>query len=474
MTFERPEQRFAHWEEIRKAVSEAFIAEAKTNPALKQPGDERDDEYLRLVARIVDQNPQWGVQPVELAELVELLAQYQFGYRGLEPYLQLPGLEDVMINRYDELFYVQGGVKHRISEQLFADEDDLIDFIKQIATENGIEINLQRPVIDARLRDGSRVNAILPPIAVDGPSCVIRKHREMPFTLEDYFKQGMLTREAAYDIGRFMLAGWNGIVSGGTSSGKTSLLNALGRAFLPKDDRVVILEDSTELRIKTDDTKYLQARRDATRDTDKDDNAVTIDDLIRFSLRMRPDRIIVGELRGSEARAALKAWNSGHDGSLSTLHADSGMKAIAKLMQLIRSREEPEESVLQQIGDAIDFIIQVQRFKGQGARKITEIIQVVNEYKIDVDDAKVAERVEQLKATGELKTRFAGAWVLPLYVLDRSASTLVKRNDPLPIVGKPLRERKQPAKPAQPQADPAKRQLQPIRDDDHLLPAGGR
>ena len=431
-TFAAPEDEFPFWAEIFDAVTAEFVERSRTAKV-----DELIDEgaYYELVASVVERRPEW-VSPAEYSKLVRLLRRYQFGYWGLENYLSLPDLEEVYFNDYQTGFYIQGGQKHKITDRMFRDEDAIQRFIKKVATENGLQINLSRPALDARLRDGSRLHASLPPLAVNGAQFVIRKHRDIPFTIDQYIDNGMVTAELAGDLQRMVHAGWTIVVSGGTGSGKTSFLNTIGNAFLPASERLVICEDTHELKIQTDDTEYLQAQRDTSRDV-AEEGEINISDLIRFALRMRPDRIIVGEVRGTEALDVLKAWNSGHDGSFCTVHADSAELAISKLEQLARSGGDLDQQAIRELlATTVNCVVQVtRRAPGPNPRAVVQVVQIVHPLLIDFDDEGVADRYRQLKDSGEIH-EMRGVQTLPLYRFDRRRGHLVKRNDPLPVLGK--------------------------------------
>jgi Flp pilus assembly CpaF family ATPase len=434
-SFTHPSTEFPAWEEIKQAVFEKFVEQSgrpnMTSDKVKDP-----QFYFNMVNDLITKNPQWRVQPIQLERLIEILRVYQFGYGPLEDYMHMEGLEDLYFNRYDEGFYIVNGRKHLIKDQVFADKQDLVTFVRRVANENGLDINESKPNLDATLKDGSRLNATLPPLAVDGPDFVIRQHRPIPFTIEQYIATGMMTQQLADDLGRWVRSSLNIVVSGGTGSGKTSLLNCLGNTFIPKSDRVLILENRKELQIKTQDTKYYVTREDASREN-LNSTDITMKDLIRYCLRKNPDRIIVGEVRGAEAYYALSAWNSGHDGSFCTVHADNTASALDKLEQLsMEAGKLSEVAVRKQISRSID--IQVERDKNR-VRRITEVSQVFHPRKYDRRQADVTERVRQLitnKTTG-LYNIADDLYLLPLYELD-SNDHLVKVNDLIPIQGKQL------------------------------------
>lgn len=429
-----PRDEFDHWDDILDAVHEEFVSRSREHPEGAQ-AVKQEEEYYDLVNHVVvEANPQWGISPIKLSRLVELLRQYQFGYGALEPYMALPGLEELYFNRYDQGFYIVDGQKHSIADNVFASQRELSKFVDRVALENELEINLQYPALDATLKDGSRLNATIEPVAYDGPDFVIRKHRDIPFTIDQLLEGGTLSKELAEDLEHWVQGGLNIVVSGGTSSGKTSLLNTIGNAFIPRDDRVLILENRKELQIQTQDTKYFQTREDASRDSG-DDNDITIQDLIRYTLRKRPDRIIVGEVRGREAYYALVSWNSGHDGSFCTVHANSAGGAVKKLEMLARGAGElDQEGIRALIADAVDIVIQVRRVPHSARREIVEVAEVLHGDKYDVYNEKITKKVDKWLEDGTIRKQRGDVWLLPLY--RRSEGKLVRMRDALPLEGK--------------------------------------
>lgn len=437
-TFRQPWEEFRHWSAIKDEVLEEFVKRSVRpgwNPAMIR---DNMQEYNQLVNDVaITYHPEWGIQPIQLERLIELLRIHQFGYGPLEDYMNIDGLEELYFNRFDKGFYIVRGTKYTIKDPVFPNPDALRQFVQTVARENGLAINTEKPNLDATLRDGSRLNATLEPLAVDGPDFVIRKHRDIPFTVEQYIKNGMMTIELAQDLENWIGKGLNIVVSGGTGSGKTSLLNCLGNTFVPSSDRVLVLENRKELQITTEDTKYFQTREDATRENRSDD--ITMKDLIRQCLRKRPDRIIVGEVRGSEAYHALVAWNSGHDGSFCTVHADNAASALDKLEQLaMETGKLSETSVRKLISRSVDIVIQVERLKdAQGARRITEVAQVFHMRKYNRRNSEVANRVAELLKDEEngLVMLADNLWTLPLYELNEE-NQLYKVNKLIPIQGK--------------------------------------
>lgn len=435
LSFAKPAEQFPDWNEILAAVRQRFVEITTDANAEKNAADKLKDQepYMELVRRVLSENPQWRVGPADLGRLIRLLRAYQFGYGALEDYMELDGLEEIYFNSPDEGFYIVHGQKRKFKDQIFRDRAEMVEFVQRVANANNLQVNASQPNLDAQLDDGSRLNTTLDPIAYGSPDIVIRKHRDIPFTIEQLIDNGMITRELADDINIWMNSRFNVVVSGSTGSGKTSLLNTLGNSFLPKDDRVLILETNKELQFATEDTKYFQTLQDATRESGELD--ITIRDLVRYALRKRPDRIVVGEIRGQEAYHALRAWSTGHDGSLCTLHADSAPGALQQLEMMARSAGELDnESLRQLISQSVDIVIQVDRKRGGAKRAVREVIQVLHPYKFDYFDDAITAQVEQLRETKQLRKLSPEVWILPIY--REVGGRLRKVNSIIPLAGR--------------------------------------
>lgn len=434
--FPTAREQFPAWDDIYTKVQEEFTRVSKVHEGGHRALAE-EEQYYKLVAEAIDGHPDWA-PPRALPELAELLRRYQFGYGAIQDYLEMEGIEEVYFNSFRHGFYKRDGRKFAISPPIFATEKEMRDLADRIAEENGLSIDLSHPVLDARLRDGSRLNVIIPPLARRGTSLVIRKHREIPITIDDYLRTGLLTEECAEDMEKLVVGGMRMIVSGGTASGKTTFLNVIGNAFIPPEDRLIICEDTPELQIETADTVYLATQKDATHDI-RDEGEVSLLDLIRYTLRMRPDRIIVGEVRGKEALYVLVAWNTGHEGSFLTLHANSAIDALAKLEQLaVSAKEYDQPGVRDLIGRVVNIVIQVEEIKRgpeRGQRRLKEMLQVFHEGNIP---SYLREQFDTLKAEGKIKPMWEGAcYILPLYERDVDGK-LVKLADPLAQIGQEI------------------------------------
>jgi len=293
------------------------------------------------------------------------------GFGPLQPLLDDPDISEVMVNGPKSIYVERRGklVKTNIT---FENDDGVLRVIEKIITPLGRRVDNESPTVDARLPDGSRVNAVIPPCAIDGPSITIRKFKKDKLGVAQMISYGSLTQNMADFIQACVKSRLNIVISGGTGSGKTTLLNVLS-GFIPDDERIVTIEDAAELKLQQDHVVRLETRPP----NSEGKGQVTIRELVRNSLRMRPDRIIVGECRGGEALDMLQAMNTGHDGSLTTLHANTPRDALSRLetMSLMSGMDLPLKVIREQIASAIDLIIQQTRLK-DGTRKVTSITEV--------------------------------------------------------------------------------------------------
>ena len=294
------------------------------------------------------------------------------GFGPIQPLLDDPDISEVMVNGPKKVFIEKGG-KVTKSAITFDDDDHVARIIDRIILPLGRRVDPDSPTVDARLPDGSRVNAVIRPVSIDGPCITIRKFKKDKLSIQQLIDYGSLTQNMGEFVRACVLAHLNIVISGGTGSGKTTLLNVLS-SFIPEEERIVTIEDAAELQLQQDHVLRLETK---VANTDGK-GAVTIRDLVRNALRMRPDRIVVGECRGGEALDMLQAMNTGHDGSLTTLHANTPRDALSRLetMVLMAGMDLPLKVVRQQISSAVDLIIQQTRLK-DGSRKVTAITEVV-------------------------------------------------------------------------------------------------
>lgn len=333
-----------------------------------------DEELFEEIEKNVRERVKAQYIPID--QQVSIIRQVFSSIRGfgiLDGIMSDDSVTEVMINGKDNIFVEKNGQVTRL-EQEFESERQLEDIIQRIVGLAGREVNQANPIVDTRLADGSRVNVVLPPIALCGPTITIRKFSKTPMTIEKLISYGSITEEIADKLQLFVKAKYNIFISGGTGSGKTTFLNALSN-FIPSDERVITIEDTAELQIEEVDNLVSLETRNA---NISGAGEITIRDLIKSSLRMRPERIVVGEVRGGEALDMIQAMNTGHDGSLSTGHANSTKDMISRLetMVLTGGVGLPLEAIRQQIAAAIDIIIHLSRLRDH-SRKTMEITEIV-------------------------------------------------------------------------------------------------
>ena len=338
--------------------------------------NELEGDSLRREIRVVVEHLCDTENPLlnrsERERLVEEVLDEAFGFGPLELLLKEEGVADIMINGPKNVFLEKNG---RIikSDVTFRDNDHLLQILDRIVSRVGRRIDETSPMVDARLPDGSRLNAIIPPLALDGPSITIRRFGSNPLTLEDLLKFGAFTPEMVMFLEGAMKARLNIIISGGTGSGKTTLLNTLS-SFISNENRIITIEDAAELQLQQEHVLRLETRPPNIEGKGR----VSATDLLKNALRMRPDRIIIGECRGGEALDMLQAMNTGHDGSMTTVHANNPRDAISRIETLVNMSgcDMPLTAVRKQISAAVHLIIQASRLQG-GPRKVTYITEIV-------------------------------------------------------------------------------------------------
>ncbi|HVN54126.1 MAG TPA: CpaF family protein [Anaerolineaceae bacterium] len=356
--------------EIQKLKAYLVNAVARELEANPPPVQERKQATLRCLEQAYQQTHL--NLPATLREQVfHDVMDDLLGFGPIQSLLEDPDITEVMVNGPRRVYIERKGKLTRTNIS-FANDVQVLKLIDRIILPLGRRIDPDTPTVDARLPDGSRVNAVIPPVAIDGPSITIRKFDQGKLSIDQLVEFGSITRHMAELVRACVMAKMNIIISGGTGSGKTTLLNVLS-GFIPEDERIVTIEDAAELRLQQDHIVRLETKPANIDGT----GAVTIRDLVRNSLRMRPDRIVVGEVRGGEALDMLQAMNTGHDGSLTTLHANSPRDALSRLetMCLMAGMEMPIRVIREQVASAIDLIIQQSRLK-DGSRKVTAITEV--------------------------------------------------------------------------------------------------
>lgn len=345
--------------------------------------DYTDDEIRELIEKMVfEKSCSLYLDSSKKFEIVNTVFNSMRRLDVLQPLIDDTSVNDIMINGHRHVYVERHGT---ISKQPvgFENEEKLYNIIQSIVSKVNRVVNESSPIVDARLRDGSRVNVVLPPIALNGPVMTIRKFPDKPFTINQLIKMETVTEAAANLLEMLVKAKYNIFICGGTSSGKTTFLNALS-GFIPSHERIVTIEDSAELQIHgIDNIVSLETRNANT----EGKGEITIRDLIKASLRMRPDRIIVGEVRGAEALDMLQAMNTGHDGSLSTGHGNSALDMLSRLeTMVVCSALLPLDAIRRQIASALDIIIHLGRVRGM-SRKVLEITELVayknNEFELN-------------------------------------------------------------------------------------------
>jgi pilus assembly protein CpaF len=357
-------------EQIRQSLQEKLMQEIERDPSLLQER-ERLTELLEEAFDAEVANRNIVLSRSERLQLQASLINEILGYGPLQPLLDDPEVTEIMVNGPYQV-YVERHGKIEMTSVRFRDERHLMRIIEKILLPLGKRIDERVPMVDARLPDGSRVNVVIPPISLNGPCVTIRKFSRDPFTMSDLISFGTLTPEAAQFLQAAVQAKLNILITGGTASGKTTLLNVLS-AFIPNDERIITIEDTAELQLRQDHVVRLEARPPNIEGVGE----VTIRDLVRNALRMRPDRIIVGECRGSEALDMLQAMNTGHEGSMTTIHANNPREALSRLetMVLMAGMDLPVRAIREQIAGAIDLIVHMARLR-DGSRKVMQISEI--------------------------------------------------------------------------------------------------
>jgi pilus assembly protein CpaF len=312
--------------------------------------------------------------PLSASEREKLVNDVQhelFGLGPLEPLLADPTISDILVNRHNTIYIERRG-KIEATNVTFKDDEHLMRVIERIVSSVGRRIDESSPMVDARLQDGSRVNAIIPPLSIDGPVLSIRRFGSEPLRMAALIENQALTKDIADMLQMCVNARLNCLISGGTGAGKTTLLNALS-AFIPEDERIVTIEDSAELQLQQPHTVRLETRPPNIEGRGE----VTQRDLVKNALRMRPDRIVIGEVRGGEAIDMLQAMNTGHDGSLTTVHANTPRDALARLETMIQmtGMRLSDRAMRQQVAAAINLVVQVARLS-DGSRRVTSISEI--------------------------------------------------------------------------------------------------
>jgi pilus assembly protein CpaF len=403
-----PRQR--SYQDLKSRVHQELLNRLNLERLTQMGQAEAEPEIRRLILEIVERGK--DNTPLSLGERETLITDVLnelFGLGPLEGLLQDPGISDILVNKFDQV-YVERNGRLEQTDIVFRDDRHLMQIIERIVSTVGRRIDESSPMVDARLRDGSRVNAIIPPLAIDGPSLSIRRFRTGRMGDEDIVDRETLTRPMLDFLRAAVACRMNIVVSGGTGAGKTTLLNVLS-SFISNLERIVTIEDAAELMLRQRHVVRLETRPPNI----EGKGAIRQRDLVVNALRMRPDRIIVGEVRSDEALDMLQAMNSGHDGGLTTVHANSPRDALYRLdtMVAMANLNLPERAVRQQIASAINLVIQITRLS-DGTRKVTAITEVtgMEGEMISTQDIFVFDRTG-IRRDGKVCGRFRATGIRP-------------------------------------------------------------
>ncbi len=398
-------------QQIKTAVHQELIRRMDLEKISKMHENrESQQQLLVVILQLIDEQK----IPLSLPErdvLAQEVLDEVFGLGPLEPLLKDPTVNDILVNTCDSVYVERRGVLEKTTVT-FQDNQHLMHIIDRIVSAVGRRVDESSPMVDARLKDGSRVNVIIPPLAVDGPILSIRKFSAKPLSAQDLVRNQSLTQPMLQMLENCVRARLNIIVSGGTGSGKTTLLNVLS-AFIPSEERIITIEDPAELQLQQTNVVRLETRPPNV----EGKGAVHQRELVSNALRMRPDRVILGEVRGEECLDMLQAMNTGHDGSLTTVHANTPRDALSRIetMTMMSDVRLPETAIRSQIASAIDLIVQIARMS-DGSRRITFITELTGAYSdvISMQDIFVFER-EGITSTGKVKGRFHATGVVPKF-----------------------------------------------------------
>ncbi len=369
-TLNAPDAKLTERLELKNRLHNALLERLNLSVIDKVQTEELRREVANLVQQVLAEEKR-PMRTEDFKQIVDELMDEVLGFGPLEPLLADPSVNDILVNGHERVYIERFGILERTAVR-FRDERHLLRIIDKIVSSIGRRIDESQPWVDARLADGSRVNAIIRPCAIDGPSLSIRKFSTRPILLEKMVELGSLTTQATEFLETLVQARMNILISGGTGSGKTTLLNAMSRSIEPRE-RIVTIEDAAELQLQQEHVVRLETRPATPSGT----GAITQRDLVKNALRMRPDRIIVGEVRGAETFDMLQAMNTGHDGSMTTVHANTARDALSRIEQMVTmiGIDLPLSAIRSQIASGLNFVIQLNRLS-DGNRKVMSISEI--------------------------------------------------------------------------------------------------
>jgi pilus assembly protein CpaF len=411
-TFERTE-----YQQVKADLHRKILDRLDLEKLGRTPGDAARDEVLLLIRNTVNSE----AVPLSFAERERLSREILdeiFGLGPLEPLLKDPTISDILVNRFDRVYVERAGKIERMQGMSFKDDAHLMQIIDRTVSRVGRRVDESSPMVDARLADGSRVNAIIPPLAIDGPCLSIRRFGHDPLTARNMIENKTLTESMLELLSAMVKGKLNILVSGGTGAGKTTLLNVLS-GFIPNSERIVTIEDAAELQLKQEHVVRLETRPPNV----EGKGAIRQRQLVINSLRMRPDRIVVGEVRGEEAFDMLQAMNTGHEGSLTTVHANTPRDALSRVENMfsMANLNLPERAMRQQVASAIHGVVQVARLS-DGKRKVISVSEVtgMEDGMIALQDIFVFDRLG-IDEGGHVRGVFRGSGIRPKFA-DRLAT----------------------------------------------------
>jgi Flp pilus assembly CpaF family ATPase/MinD-like ATPase involved in chromosome partitioning or flagellar assembly len=420
------QEKQGRWNRIKQQIHRDLVEELNIRRIdLDTKGDPVRERQLRTnvestVNALVGKDKELALSRDERDRLVKELVDEALGLGPLEELLRDPTITEIMVNKAEQVYIERRG-KIVLSDKQFIDNNHVVQVIRRIIAPLGRRIDESTPLVDARLRDGSRVNAIIPPLAVNGPSITIRRFPEKAFAAEDLIRINSINQPMVDFLKVCVLAKKNIVIAGGTGTGKTTVLNMLS-SFIPEDERIVTVEDTAELRLQQDHVVRLEARPPNI----EGQGAVSIRELVKNSLRMRPDRIVVGECRAGEALDMLQAMNTGHDGSLTTIHANSPRDAFTRLetLCLMAGMDLPIWALREQIRSAVHLIVQLSRLQ-DGSRKVTCITEVTGRTEEQIQTQDLFRFIQDsVDENGQVRGHFESTGQLPTFFSDVKAKGL--------------------------------------------------